>query len=62
MFVLLLIGATVFVTNMLVTDNVMEGNVEFLKFYKRTGFKNGTIVLTPFEEIKNTFIMLHDYD
>lgn len=51
-----------FVTNMLVTDNVMEGNVEFLKFYKRTGFKNGTIVLTPFEEIKNTFIMLHDYD
>jgi len=40
----------------------MVGDIQFLKYYKRTAFENGTIVLQPFEEVKNTFIMLHDYD
>lgn len=62
MFVIVLIAATVFVTNMLVQDSVAPGNVTFLEYYKRTVLSNGMVTLEPFEEVKNTFILLHDYD
>jgi len=37
------------------------GNITWGKFYKKTVFSNGMVTLEPFEEVKNTFIMLHDY-
>jgi hypothetical protein len=62
MFVVLLIAATVFVTNMLVVNNAITDDVTWLKYYKRTIMPNGMVQLQPFDEVKNTFIMLHDYD
>lgn len=38
-------------------------DAKFLEFYKQTiDDKTGQVTLIPFEEVKNTFIMLHDYD
>jgi len=62
MVFIILIVATVFVTNMLVQNSISTDNVKWLKYYKRTTYSNGMIALEPFEEVKNTFIMLHDYD
>lgn len=64
MFVLALIAAVVVVTNMLVQNAKMNlPDAKFLEFYKQTiDDKTGQVTLIPFEEVKNTFIMLHDYD
>ena len=65
MLVVVLIAATVFVTNMLVQNAklTITDNFKHLEFYKRTVASDGSVTLLPlYEDVKNTFIMLHDYD
>lgn len=61
--VIILIAATVVVTNMLVENaGGMSSSSLFLDNYKKSvNTKTGTITLDPFDEITNTFIVLHDY-
>ena len=64
MFVIVLIAVVVFVTNMLLQKHAVVGNVDIHhgEFYKKSILADGMVTLEPFEPVKNTFIMLHDYD
>ena len=67
MFVVVLIAATVIVTNILVQNaggiHGHSDNIWFLENYKKQiDDKTGMVTLEPFEEVKNTIIVLHDYD
>ena len=66
MFVVVLIAATVIVTNILVQNaggiHGHQDNIWFLDNYKKHIDDKGMVTLDPFEEVKNTIIVLHDYD
>jgi len=65
-FVLLLIVGTVIGTMILVKNagglRNIDTTVEHVGNYQKRTDPNGMITLTPYEDIKNTFIILHDYD